>query len=393
MTDQLGAALTAWLAPHLEHYIAELAELCAIDSPSASVAGVNRMADWVEHWASRRGWLTERSRTVGTGDSIEVHVDGSGRARVLYAAHLDTVYPVGTTAARPLQRQHGRLIGPGCADDKCGVLSGLYAAAALQRLAPESFSRITLFCGADEETDWRNDEPRLSAIAAGYDAAFVLEAARENGDIVSARKGVGRFEMHAYGRAAHAGVEPERGAHAILALATAVIALQALNGARPGLTVNVGAMSGGGLPNVIPDYASCVIDVRIARQEDAEPVRDAMQAIASDVRIAGTRLELRGEWKQRPMARTPAIAELVVQAQQAAIALGFTLNDCATGGVAYANLLAGAGLPTLDGLGPIGGNDHSPAEFLDVASIIPRTALLALLTSRVDRALRLGIQS
>jgi glutamate carboxypeptidase len=388
MSRTLAEQLTLWLQPQLERYVTELTELCAIDSGADAPDGITRLADWVERWAAVRGWSVERSRVDGGGDAVTVAVAGRGRARVLYAAHFDTVYARGTAAARPLRRVGDQLIGPGCADDKSGVLSGLYAAAALAELAPQSFARITIFCGADEETTWLHDGPRLSGLAADHDVAFVLEAARENGDIVSSRKGSGRFTLQAYGRAAHAGVEPERGAHAILALAHAVIALQALNGARPGLTINVGTISGGGKTNVVPDAASCDIDVRIAHEDDAEPVARAMAAIAADSQVEGTRLELSGGWSHAPMARTAAIGELFGLAQRAAAELGFNLNEAHTGGVAYANLLAGAGVPVLDGLGPIGGNDHSPAEFLDIPSIVPRTALLALVTSLTDVVLQ-----
>jgi glutamate carboxypeptidase len=168
----------------------------------------------------------------------------------------------------------------------------------------------------------------------------------------------------------------------LLALAHQIVALQALNNTRPGLTVNVGVMQGGSVPNAVPDYAKALVDVRISSAADMEPVEAMIRAIAAEVRVAGTRTEVGGGWFAPPMDRTPAIAALAEQAKACANELGFHINDAATGGVSYANLLAGMGLPVLDGLGPVGGLDHSPREYIEVSSIVPRTALLALLLLR-----------
>ncbi|HMQ29259.1 MAG TPA: M20/M25/M40 family metallo-hydrolase, partial [Chloroflexaceae bacterium] len=318
------------------------------------------------------------------GDGLVATVRGAGRLRAMLVAHLDTVYPVGVAAERPLRREGDRLIGPGSADNKSGLLSGLYAAAALAELAPASFAALSVVCGGDEETDSRASGAMLRELAPGYDLALVLEAGRENGDIVGARKGNGLFTLAVEGRAAHAGVEPEKGASAVLALAHQVVALQALNNVWPGVTVNVGVVAGGSVPNAVPDHATAQVDVRVARPEDMPPVEAAIRAIAAEARVPGTRTSVGGGWGFPPMARTPAIAALAALAKSCAGELGFSVDDAATGGVSYANLLAGYGLPVLDGLGPVGGHDHSPREYIEVASIVPRTALLALLVARAD---------
>jgi len=301
----------------------------------------------------------------------------------MLVAHLDTVYPVGTAAARPLRREGDILLGPGSADNKSGLLSGLYAMAALGDLgllAP--FGTISMVCGGDEETNMRSSGALLRELAPAYDLALVLEAGRENGDIVGARKGSGNFVLEVYGKAAHAGVEPHRGANAILALAHQTVALQALNGMREGVTLNVGLVQGGTRPNVVPDYARAEIDVRIVRPEDMEPVGTAIAKIAANPVVPGVTAQLGDGWHFAPMARTPAIAALAKLAASCAGELGFDVKDAATGGISYANLLASLGLPVLDGLGPVGGLDHSPNEYISIASIVPRTALLALLMLR-----------
>jgi glutamate carboxypeptidase len=380
--DAFANRLTDWLAARLEAYLAELCELCAIDCPTSDKPGVDVAGAWVRRWAQAHGWEVNTVPDASAGDGIVATVRGTGRLRAMLVAHLDTVYPLGTAAERPVRAEAGRLIGPGTADNKSGLLSGLYAAAALTELAPEHFATISVVCGGDEETDSRASGALLRALAPNYDLALVLEAARENGDIVSARKGNGMFTLEVTGRAAHAGVEPEKGANAVLALAHQIVAVQALNGTRPSLTVNVGVVGGGSVPNAVPDTAWAKVDVRVGAPEDMAPVEAAIRAIAAQPTVAGTTTVVRDGWGFPPMARTPAIVRLVTLTQACARELGFNVNDAATGGVSYANLLAGAGLPVLDGLGPIGGLDHSPREYIEIASIVPRTALLALLLVR-----------
>jgi glutamate carboxypeptidase len=168
----------------------------------------------------------------------------------------------------------------------------------------------------------------------------------------------------------------------VVALAQQITALHLLTGMRPGVTLNVGVISGGTVFNAVPDYAQATIDVRCINAEDMQPAADAIEQIAGTTYVAGTRAVLTGGWHAPPMARTPAIARLAALASTCAAELGFHVNAAATGGVSYANMLAAMGLPVLDGLGPIGGLDHSPDEYILVSSIVPRTALLALLMLR-----------
>lgn len=380
--SSLASALVVWLEQRLDSYIEELRQLCAIECPTSHKPGVDAAGAWVARWAAARGWPLRHFPDNIAGDGLVASVRGSGRGRVMLVAHLDTVYPVGTAAARPLRREGARLIGPGSADNKSGLLSGLYAAAALAELAPDSFGLLSVVCGGDEETDSRASGPMLRELAAQHDLALVLEAGRENGDIVGARKGNGLFSLQVSGRAAHAGVEPEKGASAVLALAHQIVALQALNAMRPGMTLNVGVVGGGSVPNAVPDQAWARVDVRVVHPDDMAPVEAAIRAIAARETVPGTSTTVGDGWGFPPMARTPAIARLAELARECAGELGFPLRDAATGGVSYANLLAGAGLPVLDGLGPIGGEDHSPREYVDADSIVPRTALLALLAAR-----------
>jgi glutamate carboxypeptidase len=378
-------ALTAALLPHVDRYLAELGALCAIESPSGHLIGLAQMADWVRAWSTVRGWEVRSHPDAEAGESLVVHVPGGSvdGPRILMAAHMDTVYPVGTAAQRPAYREDDKLLAPGAADNKSGLLSGLYAVAALEDAALLGpFGAISLVCGSDEESHMRASGALLRALAPEHDVGFVLEAGRANGNIVGARKGIGAWTLEVTGRSAHAGVEPWKGANAIAALAQQLVALQALNGLRPGLTLNVGVVRGGTVTNVVPEVARADFEARAVHPEDMAPLSEAVERIAAMPYVPGTSATLRGGWHLAPMARTPAIAALAALANECAGELGFTVAAAATGGASYANILAEAGLPVLDGLGPVGGLVHSPDEHILPESIVPRTALLALLMLR-----------
>jgi glutamate carboxypeptidase len=210
------------------------------------------------------------------------------------------------------------------------------------------------------------------------DEAFVLEAARANGDLVSARKGNASYTLTAQGRAAHAGVEPEKGRNAILELAYQLLQFQSLNGWREGITLNPGVISGGTVSNVVPDYAQARIDLRFLNSADREALEDRWREMLKRPHIEGVEVTLeRAPDLKDPMVRTPEGMRIVEQAQEIAHMLGFSVGHVLTGGSSDASYTTGFGIPTLDGLGPIGGLDHSPNEYLLASSVAPRTALLA----------------
>lgn len=384
-TTAEARTLVAQIGPRGEMYIEELRQLCAIECPTASKPGVDAAGAWVRRWVRERGWELREFPDEQVGDGLLATVRGGtpGGLRVVLAAHLDTVYPVGVAVARPMRQENDKILGPGSADNKSGLLSSLYAMAALESCGMlQPFEYASLLCGGDEETDMRASLAIMNTIAPEYDLALVLEAGRENGDIVGARKGNGQFVFELRGKSAHAGVEPHKGANAILALAQQIIALQLLNGMRPGVTLNVGVVAGGTVPNSIADSAKAIIDVRVSEPEHMKPVGAAIMQIANYPHVPGVSTVVSDGWHFAPMARTPQIAALAATAAACAAELGFTIKDAATGGISYANSFAALGLPVLDGLGPIGGLDHSPDEYILASSIVPRTALLALLMLR-----------
>ena len=379
------AALFATATDRLPRYLEDLGVLVGIDSGSADVVGVNAVADLVQGWLETDGWVVERHHPDAgdrpTGDVLVARRFGAGSRRIVMAAHMDTVFGPGEAARRPFAvSEAGIATGPGVCDDKAGVLAALYAVDLLGDLgALDPLGELVLVCSPDEEIGSPTSRRYLQAVGAGADVALCLEGAREDGSLVSARKGMVDVVLRVHGRAAHAGIEPERGVNAALEAAHLTIALQALNGRWEDVTVNVGVIAAGTRPNVVAPVAQLHVDVRAARGDHLDAALAAVAAIAAAPTVPGATTTLVEGERHRPMERTPATAALVARAVALGGDLGIDVRDVATGGAADANTFAALGIPVLDGLGPVGGNDHSEREFLDVGSVAPRLALLAAL--------------
>lgn len=371
-------------------YRADLERLVNIDSGSYTPAGVNQVADVVSKRLDALGAVVERTGGGQApdgrplGDLLVGRLAGLG-PRLLLIGHMDTVFEAGTATARPFAIDGDRARGPGVSDMKGGLLAGLTALAALQ--AAGQRPSVTFVANPDEEIGSPFSGPAIRALAGEHDAALVLECARANGDIVSARKGIAELEITVTGRAAHAGVEPEKGRSAILAAARLIEALDGLNGRWPTVTCNVGAIAGGTRPNVVAESCRLEVDLRAASATEFAAAEAACGHIIATPLLADTTAAFRLIASHPPMEKSPGIARLVELAQAIAGELGFEVRDAATGGASDANATAAAGRPTLDGLGPIGGDDHAPAEWLDLASVVPRTTLIAGLVLRIGEAL------
>ncbi len=382
-------ALRASIGGDLPAYLADLERLVNIDCGSYTPDGVDEVGRWVGAFLK------------GLGAEVEVRPDPDGRfgatvvgtfrgmpggPRVLLIGHMDTVFDPGTAAARPFRVVHGVAHGPGVTDMKSGLLAGLYA---IKSILAESgglpFERLTFIANPDEEIGSPTSSRHIQADAADVDACLVLECARANGNIVSSRKGILDTRIAIHGRAAHAGVEPEKGRSAILEAARVIRELHALNGRWEGVTVNVGKIGGGIRPNVVAERCDLEVDVRSTTADGLREAEAAVREVAAATEVPDTSIdvEIRVGWL--PMEKLERSARLVEHVKAIADRLGFSLDDQATGGASDANTTSGMGVPTIDGLGPIGGDDHSPAEYLEVESIVPRTTLLAGLLLAIAR--------
>jgi len=370
-------------------YLADLERLVNVDCGSYTKDGVDDIARWTAARLTRLGArVTPIPNDRGFGDTLIAELDGADPAgpTLLCIAHMDTVFDPGTVAERPFAIRDGIATGPGVTDMKAGLLSGLYAIAALTEvLGGPPLARLLFVANPDEEIGSPVSREHIRRAAREADACLVLECARANGDIVSSRKGSIGYTITVHGRAAHAGIEPEKGRSAIVEAARLVNDLHALNGRWPSVTVNVGVIAGGTRSNVVPERCSLEVDLRAIRRDELAAADAAIHDLTEPCAVPDATIELTATSTHWPMEKLERSSRLVDLATGLADDLGFVLHDTATGGASDANTTADMGLPTIDGVGPIGGLDHAPGEYLEVASIVPRTTLLAAVIAAIGR--------
>jgi len=257
-----------YIQNHLQQYLKELTEICAIDSGTHNKPGVDEVASYFARRMRGLGMNVTMLENEQWGNDVYGILRGNGEGNVLLLGHMDTVYPVGIGAARPVRVEGDKVLGPGVYDMKGCILSAIYAIEALVALNYYDFNEIRLLCVSDEEISIRHSKETIRQACQGCQSVLVLEGARDNGDLVSARKGGSWYRLSARGHSAHAGVEPEKGRNAILELAHPFVQFQSLHGWRKGVTVNVGRISGGTATNVVPDFAEVCIDLRFHYKED-----------------------------------------------------------------------------------------------------------------------------
>jgi len=362
-------------------YVAELAALVAIDSGSGDHLGVERVGDRVAALLTGLGMAVSHPLSV-TAAAVGVPAvvgrsRGRGSLRALLVGHLDTVFADGTAATRPYAERAGRATGPGVCDDKGGLLAGVFALDALRHVGWDDFATVTFVGVPDEEIGSPGSRDLLAALAGEHDVALCLECAREDGSLVIGRKGVVDVVLEVSGRSAHAGVEPERGVNAAVVAAGLALELAGLNGRWPDVTANVGVLRSGERANVVPDRAQLVVDVRAAAPSSYDEVLIAIRSLADRASVDGASVSVSLESPAPPWAPTDDSLAVADTARGVAARLGIDLDLALTGGAADANLLAAEGITVLDGLGPVGGDDHSQSEWLDLTSVVPRVTLLA----------------
>ncbi|GHD28852.1 peptidase M20 [Streptomyces violarus] len=357
----------------------DLRRLVELETPSDDkellTTGLAAVEAWTHH---RLGPPDESRRHDGGahGDLLELLHRGTSPAVVLVLCHYDTVWPAGTLAEWPFRAgEDGRATGPGVFDMKCGLVQAVWALRLLRELDLPRPSVRLLFNG-DEEIGSPASRPVIERLSEDATATLVCEAsAGPEGALKTARKGVGLFEVTVEGVEAHAGLDPDKGASAVHALAELVTRIAGLGSRERGTTVNVGLISGGTGRNVIAGRASCGIDVRVADPAEAARVDAALASLApADPRV---RVSVTGEWNRPPMVPTPASQLLFDQAHTAAAELGWALRETAVGGASDGNFVSALGRPVLDGLGAVGDGAHARHEHILLDHVPPRTALLA----------------
>ena len=379
----IAPALARSLTPRLPNFLDELRALVNLDSGTYDRDDVQSVGDWVT--ARCAGWGAERVINEGGayGDSLALTLPGHGAAQIVLLAHMDTVFPHGTAEERPFRIEDERALGPGVCDMKAGLLAAIYAVEALRDIGFAGYGTLRLVCTSDEEVGAPSSREFIERMAAGATATLVLEAGRENGDIVGQRRGGGFYRLEIAGRSAHAGVEPEKGRSAALTLSRQVVALHALTDLAAGRTVNVGTLRAGTRPNVVPDEAKAEVDLRANTLADMDLLLAQVARALDEAAIEGTSYTWTPVQFRPPWERNPGTERLAELARMLARTLGFDVSAASTGGTSDGNFTAALGAPTLDGLGPVGGLDHGPREYVDIPSIVPRTALLASLIAAI----------
>jgi len=376
LLDTCRSALPRWL---------ELLErLVNTDSGSKDLDGLARMADLLSERWEALGFAIERVET-DTGPQLIAsrRSPRPGAPKLLLIGHTDTVFTRGTVQQRPFEIRDERAYGPGVADMKGGLVGMLGVVEALR--AHDLLDSVSLIAvnNCDEEISSVHSRELIESHCDGCRAAFVFEPGRADGSIVTARKGGIGYALAVAGKAAHAGVNPQDGASAILALGRKVVALHALNEPQSGLSVNVGVLQGGTRANVVAERARAEIDVRTTTPEMAERVKADIARIAARSDVPGTQSALTLRSERPPMNPSDETNRLIELFQRSASDLGFELNVAATGGGSDGNFTAARGVPTVDALGPVGGGYHSDREYLEVDSIPQRAALAACVIARL----------
>jgi glutamate carboxypeptidase len=356
-----------------------LRELVEAESPSA-FPRVHRQARHV--FMSALSELDYHVRETGTSETPR-HVYARpaerdrGSATQLIVGHYDTVWPVGTIAERPFEIDGNIIRGPGVFDMKGGLAQLVIALGALRELDLSPTVVPIIFVNADEEIGSRTSGRYIRMLARSASRAYVLEPALgDEGALKTERKGIGRFTITVYGKAAHAGLDPEAGASAILELSHVIQKLFAMNDADKGVTINVGTVDGGVQPNVVAPHSTAVIDVRVPTIEDGDRIEQAIHSIEPEV--PGVRLRIEGRIGRPSMEPTPRNSALWDHARSVGAELGIELTRARVGGGSDGNTTSQY-TATLDGLGPVGHGAHAKHEFLYIDKTLERAALLAML--------------
>lgn len=342
-----------------------------MDSPSTDKNLVDRFARFVGSRFEAIGGQVEYVRADHFGDHVVARFSGVSASRVVLLGHLDTVFGIGEAGKRAFRVENDRATGPGVFDMKAGIVVMWAALRALGRLPRP----VTVLLTSDEEAGSPSSRTLIEKEADSATAVLVLEPSLPGGVLKTARKGVGRFTVKAVGRASHAGIDPTRGINAIEEIAHQVIRLQRLSDPARGTTVTAGVVQGGTRVNVVPAEAAVEVDVRISNNEEAARITETIRALQPC--IAGATLQIRGGISRPPMERTRDTARLFEIARKVGSELGITIDEGSTGGASDGNFTSALGVPTLDGLGPIGDGAHSLDEFVDISSLPERAALLA----------------
>jgi glutamate carboxypeptidase len=361
-----------------EKIINSIHELVEIESPSRDVAGSRAAIDWIEGEARKISddFQIERIFAESLGEHFILRAFPEREKSVLLLGHTDTVHPRGSFAKNPTRIEDGKFYGCGIFDMKSGCVLMLEALRFFHELNLSPAYSMTILLSCDEEIGSFSGREFVEREAAKSEFCLVTEPSA-NGKVKTGRKGTGMFNLQARGIPAHAGLEPERGASAILEISKQIEKIHALNDLSVGTTVNVCTISGGTTTNVIPEFATCSIDVRFTKTSEAERLESEFKKLKPfDERVS---LEVLGAINRLPLERNAQVVELYEKARAIAASFDYELGEAQVGGGSDGNFVAALGVPVLDGLGVTGDGAHTLEEYILTEDIPRRATLLASL--------------
>jgi len=359
----------------VEAFIQSLVE---VESPSGDVEGSRAVVDLLAQAASRLACVdaVERVDVPDFGQHLVIKAFQNNERQILMVGHTDTVHSRGSLSERPWRRDAGKIYGPGIFDMKANCALAIEVLRALVELQATPSYGVTLVLTCDEEVGSLSGWPFIEKVAKAQPVrcAFVMEPPASGGRVKTSRKGTGIFAIKVEGKAAHAGLEPEKGASAILELARQTEQLHSINLAGSGITLNVGVVHGGTRSNVVAAEAQGEIDVRFSTMTESLEIERILSNLKPiDER---TRVFVSGGINRPPMERTAAVVELFEKARAIAADLDFDLGEAQVGGASDGNFLAALGIPVLDGLGISGDGAHAVHEHIEAGDIARRGALI-----------------
>lgn len=355
-----------------EAMISKLQQWVEIESPTIDKPSVDRFSDEVAATLGALGMSVEIDSQPSRGNHLVARWIGKG-PKILLIGHLDTVWELGTLKRMPFRREGDKAFGPGIFDMKGGIIVA-YFAFQLLREHGLHHSNITFLLNSDEEEGSETSRGLIEREASEASCALILEPGGPENSLKTKRRGVGDYVIRTYGRAAHAGVEPEKGVSAIEELARQILTIQSWNRERSGISANVDVVHGGTRSNVIPAEAYGVVDVRCDSPEDKVWLEERFRSLKPF--LADARLEVEGGVNRPPLVRSEAVLALFDEASEIASSFGYPVKEYWTGGGSDGNFTSSLGIPTLDGLGVEGAGAHADHEQIIVSSLPRRANLL-----------------
>lgn len=374
--DTLMQSIRQRAADYREDFLIDLERFVNIDSGTSDKVGVDAASAYFGELLTGIGCELEVFPNATRGANLRATLRGTGEGSVMLLGHCDTVFAAGTVAERPFTIHGDRALGPGVSDMKGGLMLGYYAMRIAQEIASDQFSEITFVVNGDEEIGSPTSRDLIESSAKQADAVLALEPRKRPGGVMLTRKGAGIYDLIISGRASHAGSAPEDGRSANLELAHKIIALHDLNDFETGTTVSVNLISGGSARNVISAEARATIDVRVMTAADAETVERRIRDIIARSWVDGTFAQLTGGLNRPPLEPTSGTPALLDVAKEILAELELEFTELTSGGFSDGNFTAAIGVPTLDGLGMVGFNNHGIEEYVELAPLADRMALV-----------------